>query len=107
VLAVPRQVEARNTAGFDPTLRAALREAEPFTPNTIYGATDEVRAQAALSFSIGGAGGVMPPRDAPEGDPRKGGTAFYAGARAKYLQGVALWQAGGRAQFATGDTIFG
>jgi len=101
------QGEARNTARFDPTLRAALGEAEPFTPNTIYGATDEVRAQAALSFSIGGAGALLPPRDAPDGDPRKGGTAFYAGARAKYMQGVALWQAGGRAQFATGDTIFG
>jgi len=101
------QGEARNTARFDPTLQAALGDAAPFTPNTVYGATDEVRAQAALAFSVGGAGAIVPPTGAPDGDPRKGGTAFYAGVRAKYLQGVALWQAGGRAQFATGDTIFG
>ena len=101
------QGEARNTARFDPDLQAALGDGAPFAPNTVYGATDEVRGQAAVSFSIGGAGALIPPKDAPDGDPRKGGTAFYGGVRAKYIEGIALWQAGGRAQFATGDTIFG
>src|SRR5262249_33171838 len=43
----------------------------------------------------------------PHGNPRNGGVALYAGARAKYLKGIALWQADGHGQFATGDTIFG
>jgi hypothetical protein len=101
------QGEARNTARLDPTLQAALGEAAPFAPNTTYGLHDDARAQAAISFSIGGAGAIVPPHDAPDKDPRKGGTAFYAGARAKYLRGIAFWQADARAQFATGDTIFG
>jgi hypothetical protein len=101
------QVEARNTMRLDPTLQAALGEAEPFLPNTIYGARDNARAQGAIAFMVGTALPIVPPIGAPDGDPRKGGVALYAGARAKYLRGIALWQVGGRAQFATGDTIFG
>jgi hypothetical protein len=101
------QGEARNTARLDPTLQAALGEGAPFAPNTAYGFGDEARAQAAISVSIGGALPLLSPKDAPEGDPRKGGVALYAGARAKYLRGIALWQARARAAFATGDTIFG
>jgi hypothetical protein len=101
------QVEARNTMRLDPTLQAALGEAEPFLPNTAYGADDHARAQAALAFSVGAALPLVPPIGAPDGDPRAGGVGLYAGARAKYLRGIALWQGGGHAEFATGDTIFG
>jgi hypothetical protein len=101
------QSEARNSLDLDPTLQAALAEAAPFTPNTIYGADDDAQAQAALAFMLGGALPVLPPTDAPDGNPRKGGKAIYVGARAKYLRGIALWRGQGHAQFATGDTIFG
>jgi hypothetical protein len=101
------QIEARNTMRLDPTLQAALGEADPFLPNTAYGARDDARAQGALAFMVGTALPIVPPVGAPDGDPRKGGVGLYAGVRAKYLRGVALWQAAGRAQFATGDTIFG
>ena len=101
------QSEGRNTLNLDPTLQAALAEAAPFEPNTTYGAADDGQAQAALAFMLGGALPLMPPIDAPDGNPRKGGKAIYGGVRAKYLRGIALWRGQGNAQFATGDTIFG
>lgn len=101
------QIEVRNTMRLDPTLQAALGEAEPFLPNTSYGARDQARAQGAIAFMVGTALPILPPVGAPEGDPRKGGVGVYGGVRAKYLVGVGLWQGDGRAQFATGDTIFG
>ena len=101
------QVEVKNTMRLDPTLQAALGDAEPFAPNTSYGAKDGARAQGALAFMIGTALPIVPAVGAPDGDPRKGGVALYAGARAKYLRGIALWQGDGVAQFSTGDTIFG
>lgn len=101
------QVEVKNTIRLDPTLQAALGDGAPFAPNTDYGVTDHARAQGAIAFSVGAALPVVPPIGAPDGNPRKGGVAFYAGARAKYLRGVALWQADGHGEFATGDTIFG
>jgi len=102
------QVEVRNTLDLDPTLQAALGEAAPFTPNTTYGASDFIRGQSAVAVMLGGALPVLNPgADAPDGDPRQGGKALYVGARAKYLSGVALWQADADMSVATGDTIFG
>lgn len=101
------QVEARNTLELDDALQGALGEGEAFVPNTTYGATDAMRGQFAFSISAGGALPVMPPQGAPDGDPRRGGQAVYAGARVKYLRGIALWQATSAGEFTTGDTILG
>ncbi|MEP7028450.1 MAG: hypothetical protein ABI960_07635, partial [Candidatus Eisenbacteria bacterium] len=101
------QVEVRNSMRLDPTLQRALGEADPFAPNTTYGAKDDARAQGAIAFTVGTALPIVPAIASPDGDPRKGGVALYAGARATYLRGIALWEGDGRAQFATGDTIFG
>ncbi len=101
------EMEVRNTIRLDPTLQAALGDAAPFVPNTTYGANDFARAQGAVSFSVGTALPIVPAIGSPKGDPRQGGIALYAGARAKYLRGIALWQASGTGNFATGDTIFG
>jgi hypothetical protein len=101
------QMEVRNTLRLDPTLQAALGDAAPFQPNTAYGAHDFARAQGAVSFSIGTALPLVPAIGAPDGNPRNGGVALYGGARAKYLRGIALWQADAHGEFATGDTIFG
>ncbi|MGH7725502.1 MAG: hypothetical protein ACREOU_08735 [Candidatus Eiseniibacteriota bacterium] len=101
------QVEAKNSLALDEALQGALGEGEPFVPNTSYGAADDARAQAAFAITAGGALPVMPPRDAPDGDPRRGGKAVYVGARVKYLRGIALWQATSAGQFTTGDTILG
>jgi len=101
------EVEVKNTIRLDPTLQAALGEGAPFAPDTDYGVKDHARAQGAVAFSVGTALPIVPPIGAPDGNPRKGGVALYAGARAKYLRGVALWQADAHGNFATGDTIFG
>ncbi len=101
------QVEARNSLDLDANLQRALGEGEPFLPNTSYGAADEAQGQAAVAFRGGVALPVVPAVGAPDGDPRRGGFAVYAGARGKYLSGVALWRADAVGAFATGDTIFG
>jgi len=101
------EMEVRNTLRLDPTLQAALGDAQPFVPDTQYGAHDFARAQGAVAFSVGTAIPLVPAIGAPGGNPRKGGVALYGGVRAKYLRGVALWQASAAGNFATGDTIFG
>lgn len=101
------QAEGRNTLDLDPALHAALAEAAPFAPNTVYTADDLAQGQVALAFTGGAAIPLVAPRDAPGGDPRRGGFAVYAGARLKYLSGVALWRAEGSGTFTTGDTLFG
>jgi hypothetical protein len=101
------QAAARNSLDLDDNLQAALAEAVAFQPNTAYGIGEQVRGQAAIAFTGGAALPVLPAVGAPDGDPRKGGTALYAGARLKYLRGIALWQAEGAGTFTTGDTIFG
>ncbi len=101
------QVEAKNSLLLDEALQGALGEGQPFVPNTSYGASDEARGQVAFALTAGGALPVLPPRDAPDGDPRRGGKAIYVGARVKYLRGIALWQATSAGQFTTGDTILG
>jgi hypothetical protein len=101
------QVEARNSIDLGESLQQALGEGAAFLPNTSYGATDEAQGQAAIAFSGGVALPLVPAVGAPDGDPRRGGVALYAGARMKYLSGVALWRADAVGAFATGDTIFG
>jgi hypothetical protein len=101
------QVEGRNSLDLDEPLQRALGEGEPFLPNTTYGASDEAQGQAAVAFSGGVALPLVPAVSAPDGDPRQGGFAVYAGARMKYLSGVALWRGDAVGSFATGDTIFG
>jgi hypothetical protein len=101
------QVEGRNSLDLDEPLQRALGEGEPFRPNTTYGARDEAQGQAAIALTGGVAVPLVPAVGAPDGDPRRGGFALYAGARAKYLSGVALWRGDAVGSFATGDTIFG
>jgi hypothetical protein len=101
------QVEARNSLDLDENLQRALGEGEAFLPNTSYGADDEAQGQAAVAFSGGVALPLVPAVGAPDGDPRRGGFAVYAGARMKYLSGIALWRGDAVGAFATGDTIFG
>lgn len=101
------QVDGRNSLDLDDALQRALGEGEPFLPNTTYGVKDEAQGQAAIAFSGGVALPLVPAIGAPDGDPRKGGFAVYAGARMKYLSGVALWRGDAVGAFATGDTIFG
>lgn len=101
------QVEGRNSLDLDEALQGALGEGEPFLPNSSYAASDEAQGQAAIALSGGVALPLVPAVGAPDGDPRRGGFAVYAGARAKYLSGVALWRGEALGSFATGDTIFG
>jgi hypothetical protein len=101
------QVEGRNSLDLDDALQQALGEGAPFLPNTTYGARDEAQGQGAIAFTGGVALPVVPAVGAPDGDPRRGGFAVYAGARLKYLSGVALWRGDAIGSFATGDTIFG
>jgi hypothetical protein len=69
--------------------------------------TDVAQGQTAIAFTAGAALPLVAPTDAPDGDPRRGGFAVYAGARLKYLSGVAFWRGDAAGSFATGDTIFG
>lgn len=101
------QGEARNSLDLDEALQQALGEGAPFLPNTSYGAADVAQGQAAIAYTGGVALPILPPVGAPDGDPRKGGVALYAGARLKLLSGIALWRGDATGQFATGDTIFG
>ena len=101
------QTDGRMSLDLDPALQQVLGEGAPVQPNSTYGATDEVQAQTALAFTAGAALPLVPATGAPDGDPRRGGFAVYAGARLKYLSGIAFWRADAGGSFATGDTIFG
>jgi hypothetical protein len=101
------QAEARNSLDLGDELQAALAEAAPFEPNTVYDASDLARAQVVGAVSGGVAVPLLPAVGAPEGDPRRGGTALYGGVRVKYLRGIPLMQAESVGQFTTGDTILG
>ena len=46
-------IHVRNEFDLDPQLRAALRDAQPFTGNTRYGTTDDGVAQAAVAWQAG------------------------------------------------------
>jgi len=104
-------VHVRNTFDLSPELRAALRDAVPFTDNTRYGLSDEARAQAALSFQAGVAlrAAYAPgPREEETTDPRRSGaTALYLGGAPKLLWGLAYGDARGVGGLTTGDTLFG
>jgi len=104
-------VHVRNTFDLSPELRAALRDAVPFTDNTRYGLSDEARAQAALSFQAGvalRAAYVPGPREEETTDPRRSGaTALYLGGAPKLLWGLAYGDARGVGGLTTGDTLFG
>src|SRR5260221_12885078 len=103
-------IHLRNELILSDPLRDALRDAVPFTGNTRYGATDEGRAQAAISFQAGYA--VRALHTASEGekdssDPRRNGaTALYLGAAPKYLLGLAYGDVHAVGGVTTGDTLF-
>jgi hypothetical protein len=107
-------VHVRSDFDLGPSLRRALRDAEPFAANTRYGATEAGRAQAAIAFQAGAAvrAAYVPPRaeedqDVPE-DPRvSGATALYVGAAPKILWGLAYADAATQAGITTADTLFG
>ena len=111
-------IHVRNEFDLDPQLRAALRDAQPFTGNTRYGTTDDGVAQAAVAWQAGMT--LRPfyrlPVDANEGDQddpsaddprRNGATALYLGAAPKYYWGLAYGSIRASAGATTGDTLFG
>lgn len=117
-VAVDPLIHVRNTFDLDPKLRAALRDAQPFTSNTRYGLADNGVAQAAIAWQAGVAARALyvPAPDGNEGDgddpsaddPRRNGaTALYLGAAPKYLLGLAYGSAGGVGGVTTGDTLLG
>jgi len=102
-VAVAPLVEYENDLSLNDALRAALRDGEAFTPNTLYQVFDDGRAQAAAALHLGAAMPLM-----QKGDPRApGGAGVYAGARVKILRGLAYGQAENVASFTTSDTLFG
>jgi hypothetical protein len=111
-------IHVRNEFDLDPSLRRALKDAEPFTGNTRYGTSDEGEVQAAVAWQAGMA--LRPfyrlPVDANEGDQddpsaddprRNGATALYVGAAPKYFWGLAYGSLKGAGGITTGDTLFG
>jgi len=109
-LSVSPLIHLRNELTLSNELRDALRDAVPFTGNTRYGATDEGRAQAAISFQAGYALRALHTasdgeKDSP--DPRRNGaTALYLGAAPKYLLGLAYGDVHAIGGVTTGDTLF-
>ncbi|HMI32191.1 MAG TPA: DUF5723 family protein [Candidatus Limnocylindrales bacterium] len=103
-------IHLRNELDLSDNLRAALRDAAPFTSNTRYGLTDEGKAQAAVAFQAGYAFRALhvaseAEKDMP--DPRRNrSTALYVGAAPKYLLGLAYADAHSVAGVTTGDTLF-
>ena len=104
-------VHVRNELRLSDKLRRALRDAEPFTPNTRYGIKDDGVAQAAIAYQVGYAvrafhAAAQAESESP--DPRRNGTtAVYVGAAPKYLMGLAYGQIISNAGVTTGDTLFG
>ncbi|HYJ33186.1 MAG TPA: hypothetical protein VE326_08200 [Candidatus Binatia bacterium] len=111
-------IHVRNEFDLDPKLRAALRDAQPFTGNTRYGTTDDGVAQAAVAWQAGMT--VRPvyrlPTDANEGDQddpsaddprRNGATALYLGAAPKVYWGLAYGSIRASGGATTADTLFG
>lgn len=94
-------VEYDNDLRLDPALDHALHGGA-FAPNTTYGLTDRGQAQAAAGVQLGWAQSVL-----GAGDPRKGGSALYAGMRVKLMRGLAYGSADNALSFATSDTLFG
>jgi len=102
-VAVAPLIEYDNDLSLNDALRGALRDGEPFLPNTQYQVFDDGRAQAAADLQLGMAMPLM-----QNGEPRApGSSALYAGARVKILRGLAYGQAENVASFTTRDTLFG
>lgn len=109
-------IHTQNELVLDDALRAALRDAEPFTTRTRYGLADAGVAQGAVAFQAGfafralhaPAPGKGEGEDEGDKDPRRNGsTALYVGAGPKYLYGVAYGDVRGVAGATTGDTLLG
>ncbi len=99
--AVAPLVHYENELSFNDALLRAV-DGEPFRTNSAYEMTDRGLAQAAAGVHLGWAGALM-----KAGDPRKTGTALYAGARLKLMRGLAYADADNHVAFVTGDTLFG
>jgi hypothetical protein len=111
-------IHVRNEFDLDPALRAALKDAQPFTGNTRYGTTDHGVAQAAIAWQAGMAMRALyrVPVDTNEGDqddpkaddPRwNDATALYVGAAPKYYWGLAYGGLDAAGGVTTADTLFG
>lgn len=104
-------IHVKNSFDLSPQLRAALRDAVPFTNNTRYGIEDAGKAQAAIAFQAGVARRVAYAPGSGESesdDPRRNGaTALYLGGAPKILWGLAYGEANGVGGLTTGDTLFG
>ncbi len=94
-------VEYDNDLTLNDALRGALRDADAFRPRTEYVIYDHGRAQAAAGLHLGYARAL-----AVRGEPGRGGSGFYAGARVKLLRGLAYGDADNTAAFITSDTLF-
>ena len=96
-------VQFQNETTLNPALRHALRDAQPFLPNTEYGVNDDVRGQAAAQALFGWAQPLVH-AEKGAGDGRDG---VYVGARLKLLRGLAYGSADNAVRFTTPDTLFG
>lgn len=94
-------VHAQNDLNLNNALREALRDGQPFLPNTDYTLDDRARGQAAAQAMVGAAFPLLHTAGADE----RGG--FYVGARAKLLRGLAYGDADEAVGFTTPDTLFG
>ncbi|MFM7231685.1 MAG: DUF5723 family protein [bacterium] len=93
-------LNVRDEFSLGASLRAALRDAQPFERNTDYDFSNRFTGQAAGQLMVGAAFPIVGGR----GDDRNG---LYVGARAKVLRGLGYADVDARAAFSTGDTLFG
>lgn len=93
-------LNVRDEFSLGSSLRAALRNAQPFERNTDYDFSNRFTGQAAGQLMVGAAFPIVGGR----GDDRNG---LYVGARAKVLRGLGYADVDARAAFSTGDTLFG
>jgi hypothetical protein len=98
-VAVAPLVHYDNDLSLNDALHGALG-GEPFTPQTEYALFDHARGQAAIGFHAGMARRLFVANEA------SGAPAFYAGARLKWLRGLAYGDADNRVGFTTTDTLF-
>jgi hypothetical protein len=95
-------VHYENDLSLNDALRGAVH-GDAFTPNTDYALFDKAKGQVAGALQFGWAMPLM-----VHGDPRAaGGSGVYAGARVKFLRGIAYGDADNTVAFTTGDTLFG
>lgn len=91
-----------NDLNLNQSLLAALKDGEPFRPNTEYVLNDAAKGQAVAALQAGWAAALS----REHSKDKKDRSGIYVGARAKLLRGLAYGDAQNRVGFSTGDTLF-